>query len=239
MSYYPVIIVLILAVVDWIAAEKKIKALEYFAKPATMLALLWWMWQSVGLGGPMLWFTIGAVFCLAGDVFLMIPRNMFIFGLLSFMAGHIFYIFGLNNTPPFTNLAGLILLIILRKPLAIISLVILAAYLTWLYRKLAAGLQAKGISKLKIPVLIYAIVISLMVYSALMTWYRAGWPAAAALSASLGAVLFFISDSMLAWDRFLTPISHARLKVMVTYHLGQIGIILGAMLAIANKLSGV
>jgi uncharacterized membrane protein YhhN len=43
-------------------------------------------------------------------------------------------------------------------------------------------------------------------------------------------VLFYASDSMLAWDRFLKPLSHARLRVMVTYHLGQIGIILGATL---------
>jgi uncharacterized membrane protein YhhN len=69
-----------------------------------------------------------------------------------------------------------------------------------------------------------------MVYSALMTWYRAGWSPSAAASASLGALLFFASDSMLAWDRFLNPLPHARLRVMLTYHLGQIGIILGAML---------
>jgi len=28
----------------------------------------------------------------------------------------------------------------------------------------------------------------------------------------------------------VNPLSHARLRVMVTYHLGQIGIILGAIL---------
>ncbi|HSB66410.1 MAG TPA: lysoplasmalogenase [Anaerolineales bacterium] len=235
MTYYPVIIVLILAVVDWVAADKKIKPLEYFAKPATMLALLWWMWISVGLGGAMLWFTIGLLFCLAGDVFLMVPRNMFIFGLLAFLFGHVFYILGLNNTPPFINLVGLFLVLILEKPLAIIALVFLVIYIVWLYRKLARGLVTKGIAKLKFPVLIYAIVISLMVYSALMTWYRAGWSPAAALFASIGAVLFFISDSMLAWDRFLNPLNHARLKVMATYHLGQIGIILGAMLSVIGR----
>jgi uncharacterized membrane protein YhhN len=235
MSYYPLFIVLILAIVDWVAADRKIKPLEYLAKPATMLALLWWMWQSTGLGGAMLWFTLGAIFCLAGDVFLMIPRNMFIFGLVAFLFGHFFYILGLNNTPPLANLAGLFLLLVLTKPLAIIALILILIYLIWLYRTLAGGLETGGNAKLKIPVLIYAIVISLMVYSALMTWYRAGWPTAAAISASLGAVLFYASDSMLAWDRFLKPLSHARLRVMVTYHLGQIGILLGAMLHVISK----
>ena len=51
MSYYPIIIVLVLAIIDWIAADKKWKVLEYVTKPATMLALLWWVWQSVGWGG--------------------------------------------------------------------------------------------------------------------------------------------------------------------------------------------
>ena len=235
MSYYPLSIVLILAVLDWIAADRKIKPLEYFAKPATMLALLWWLWQSVGLGGTMLWFTIGAIFCLAGDIFLMVPRNMFIFGLLSFLLGHVFYILGLNGTPPFANLSRLFLAIYLVKPIAIICVIVLVVYLIWLYRKLAGGLSAKGMQALKIPVLVYAIVISLMVYSAMLTWYNASWPTAAALSASLGAILFFISDSMLAWDRFLNPINHARLKVMTSYHLGQIGILLGAMLSVIGK----
>jgi alkenylglycerophosphocholine/alkenylglycerophosphoethanolamine hydrolase len=218
MSYYPVIIVMIPAILDWIAAEKKIKPLEYVAKPGAMLALLWWIWQSAGWGGSMLWFTLGAIFCLAGDVFLMIPRDMFIFGLLAFLLGHVFYVVGLNSITPYVNLWGGFLIIIL------------GLYLWWLYPKLARGLSAKGKKSLKIPVLIYSLVISSMVYSALMTWTRPSWTTVAALSVSIGAGLFYASDSMLAWDRYINTLSHARLRVMTTYHLGQIGIILGAML---------
>jgi alkenylglycerophosphocholine/alkenylglycerophosphoethanolamine hydrolase len=218
MSYFPVIIVFILAVFDWIAVEKKSKILEYVAKPAAMLALLGWMGQGVGWGGAMQWFTIGAVFCLVGDVFLMLPRDLFIFGLLAFLLGHIFYVIGLNNSVPYINYLGGVVI------------VILGIYLMWLYPKLSGGLSARGKSGLKIPVLVYSLVISLMVYSAMMTWTRSGWSDVAALFASIGAVLFFASDSMLAWDRFLTPLSHARLRVMTSYHLGQIGIILGAMI---------
>ena len=218
MTYYPLILVIVLAIIDWIAADKKIKPLEYFAKPATMLAVLWWMWLNTGFRGPMLWFTLGVVFCLAGDVFLMIPRDLFIFGLLAFLLGHICYIVGLNNNPPFINYWGGFLI------------VILGIFIYWLYPRLAAGLSHKRQNKLKIPVLVYALVISVMVYSALMTLTRPGWSIPAAISASVGALLFYSSDSMLAWDRFLKPLSHARLRVMVTYHLGQIGMILGAIL---------
>jgi uncharacterized membrane protein YhhN len=91
MPYYPIIIAIIFAILDWISVWKKWTVLEYVSKPATMLALLWWMWLSGGLGGPMLWFTIGVVFCLAGDIFLMIPKDLFIFGLLAFLVGQMLY----------------------------------------------------------------------------------------------------------------------------------------------------
>jgi uncharacterized membrane protein YhhN len=46
--------------------------------------------------------------------------------------------------------------------------------------------------------------------------------------ASLGAMLFFLSDGFLAWDKFVSPFRHGDLMVIVNYHLGQILIILGA-----------
>jgi uncharacterized membrane protein YhhN len=218
MTYYPIIFVLFLAILNWIAADKKWKVLEYVTKPATMLVLLLWMGFSVGWGGPTLWFSVGVVFCLAGDVFLMLPWDMFIFGLVAFLLGHVCYVLGLNNIAPYINLWSGFLIIVL------------CIYLWWLFPKLAKGLSVKGKMSLKIPVLIYSLVISLMVYSALMTWTRTGWSMLSAIFVSAGAILFYASDSMLAWDRFLKPLPHARLRVMVTYHLGQIGIILGAML---------
>lgn len=223
MLYYPIIIVLIFAVLDWIAAEKQWKPLEYVAKPATMLAVLLWIGLSTGFGGPMLWFTVGVIFCLAGDVLLMLPAKFFIFGLLAFLVGQVCYVIGFNNAAPFLDLWGVFLIIVL------------GIYVGWLYPRLAASVAEKGRAGLKVPLLVYSIVISAMVYSALMTWTRPGWPTAAALVASVGAVLFYISDSTLAWDRFVNPIAHARLRTMILYHLGVVGIILGAILHVGLK----
>lgn len=222
MTYYPIPLILLLAVLNWISVEKKWRTLEYVTKPGFMLALLWWMHTSVGLGGGMLWFTLGVVFCLAGDVFLMLPRDMFIFGLVSFLVGQIFYVVAYNNQPPYINLWGGAVLLLL------------ATYMGWLYPRLSRSLVEKGRKKLSIPVLIYSVVISLMVYSALMTWSRPIWPTIAALSASIGAMLFYTSDSILAWDRFIRPISKGRLKNISTYHLGQVGIILSAILMLTQ-----
>jgi uncharacterized membrane protein YhhN len=218
MQIYPIVVILLLAVLNWISVDKKIKRLEYITKPAVMLALLWWFGVNVELGGQAIWFSLGLIFCLAGDIFLMLPRDMFIFGLLSFLLGHVCYIFGLNDQAPYTNWLGLI------------TAVLLSVYMAWLYPSLVRGLNQKGKANLRIPVLIYALVISLMVYSAILTWSRPGWPDLAALSVSLGALSFYSSDSILAWDRFVRHLAHGRLITMVTYHLGQFGIILGAIL---------
>jgi uncharacterized membrane protein YhhN len=67
------------------------------------------------------------------------------------------------------------------------------------------------------PVTAYMVVISTMVACAFGT--RNGF-------AIVGASLFYASDSLIAWGRFLHDREWGRLAVMVTYHLGQIGLVL-------------
>jgi len=43
----------------------------------------------------------------------------------------------------------------------------------------------------------------------------------------VGAFLFYISDLILAWNRFVAPIQNGRLLNIVAYHLGQIALIVG------------
>jgi alkenylglycerophosphocholine hydrolase len=222
MSYFFFFLALVVAILDWIAVAKKWKRIEYFAKPATMLALLAWLGVNSGFQGPMLWFALGLLFSLGGDVFLMLPKEQFIPGLVSFLIGHICYLIGFNYTGMVLNAASLILLVV----------VLFTGY--QVYRRVATGLQAGGNSKLKLPVLIYSIIISLMLFSALTTLIRSDWRIFAAVFASTGALLFFISDTTLALNKFVAPIPNGRVIVMVTYHLGQILIALGAALRFLN-----
>jgi uncharacterized membrane protein YhhN len=67
-----------------------------------------------------------------------------------------------------------------------------------------------------VPVVAYLVVISAMVVSAFGTEGR--W-------AVVGASLFYASDATLAWNRFLEPRRFGPLAVMVTYHLGQAGLV--------------
>jgi uncharacterized membrane protein YhhN len=68
-----------------------------------------------------------------------------------------------------------------------------------------------------------------MLFSALMTLFRTDWASIPAYLVSLGAVLFVTSDVVLAWNKFVSPIRRGRLILMVTYHLGQIALIAGAV----------
>lgn len=205
-----------IAIIDWIAVWKNWRKLEYLAKPGVMLALLGWIAAVGGFRGPMLWIVLGVIFSLAGDVFLMPRYEKFILGLVFFLLAHVFYMVGFSIYGPQFN-----------APVAILAVVIIIAS-SQLFLRIAEGLQRSGREKLRTPVLIYSIVISLMLLSALTTLVRPEWRFSAAAVSALGGLLFYISDILLAWNRFLAPLPGGRLVSMMAYHLGQFGIVLGA-----------
>lgn len=213
----------ILAVLNWAAVEKSWKFIEYVTKPGTMLALFAWLWTTTGLGGPALLFALGLLFSLAGDVFLMLPRQPFLAGLVAFLLAHVCYIIGFNPSPP------------PLKPISLFLAMLVGFVAAPLLRRLTLALAQKNQNSLRLPVTVYAGVISLMLLSALLTLTREEWATFPALLASAGAAFFFLSDSLLAWDRFVAPLSHRSLKVMITYHLGQFAIIAGVVLHLLNK----
>ena len=210
--------VLILAVVDWIAVAKNWKRLEYIAKPGVILALIASLLVNGGYQGQLIFFLLGLVFSLAGDIFLMLPNEKFIAALVSFLLAHIVYILGFSNTNQYFSVTGLILLI----------LVGLTAFALW--RRISNSLRTRQQEKLLIPVSIYSLVICIMLISALLTLVgpNSEWRRIPSLLVSIGAILFFISDSLLAWDKFITPVSNGKLYTISTYHLSQITITLGA-----------
>jgi uncharacterized membrane protein YhhN len=61
------------------------------------------------------------------------------------------------------------------------------------------------------------LVISAMVVSAIGTGHAV---------AIVGAGLFYASDSLIAWNRFVRETTHGRLSIIVTYHLAQVGLVL-------------
>jgi uncharacterized membrane protein YhhN len=82
-----------------------------------------------------------------------------------------------------------------------------------------------------VPVALYIGVITLMMWRASA---RLGSPAVSPIAARLGlagAIAFGASDTLLAFDRFLQPISGVHFAILVLYWLGQCGIAASAALA--------
>lgn len=205
------------AALDWMAVGRQWRRLEYIAKPGVMLALLAWLgahaWRAGAHPGgelPLALFAAGLALSLAGDVFLMLPPRYFLAGLVAFLLGHVAYIaaFNANGLPPLEA--------------ALLAAVPVALAALWITRRVLAGLKAGGRPRLRGPVVAYIVVISLMVVSALATLARPDWMGGAAVLASIGALLFMLSDTLLAWDRFVQPLPNGRLMNITTYHVGQL-----------------
>jgi len=215
---------LALAAVDWAAAEKNWRRLHYFFKPAALLAMIAWFSVAAGWGRANLWFGLALVFSLLGDINLLFPERLFLPGLASFLLAHVLYIVGFNQAP-----------LVLQAPQALAVLALAAGAFGFVFGRLWSGLaHIAGGRRMLLPVIFYSVTISLMVVSAWLCLFRPAWPLNAALAAGLGALLFFCSDSLLAYNRFVKQTAHHDLLVMSAYHLGQIGIIAGVILAAAN-----
>ena len=218
MSFSLLWLPLAIAVLDWIAVATRSKSLEYVTKPGVMVALLVWMWftkPAVPDFGPWGWFALGVIASLAGDIFLMLPREQFTAGLVSFLLAHVAYIIVLNLDPVPITLPGVILTFMV------------SATVWRIYRRISTGLVTQGKQKLQRPVLLYSIVISLMLLSALNTLVQKTWEPVSALLVTGGGLFFFISDILLAWIRFVHPLSFGKLKFRVTYHIGQLALVVG------------
>lgn len=147
---------------------------------------------------------IGLICCLAGDVLLALPQDrMFTAGLFSFLSGHVFY--GVS----FLLMADLNRITLIA---GIATLMAGIAVYAWLKPHLG---------RMKIPVIAYILVISCMVCSAGSMLGTARLTAAGRLMVFTGAVSFYLSDILVARDRFLKNSFINRLIGLPLYYLGQ------------------
>lgn len=138
---------------------------------------------------------LGLFFCMLGDYTL----QWFIVGLFCFLIGHIFYFF------------SFLLVKEKRKPQIWVSAIIVL-YACAMGAKLIQSLLAGDDSSFIVPVIFYIVVISAMVWMAWHTNKR--W-------IQIGSLLFLISDSILAWNLFVSNVEAATLLVMSTYYSAQ------------------
>ena len=217
MLYLLPVIAISLALIDWLAVIKNWKRVEAFAKPGVILFLLAWAWAAAASPGRISFFLFGLAFSLLGDILLLPTIDRFIPGLLSFLLAHLAYLAGFNPNFPQLSLSAIL---IIAAGLLLSGVI---------FSRIAMQVRSKH-PRLLIPVLVYAIALSGMAISALLTQVRVEWRTSAALLCSSGALLFYLSDTLLAWNRFVSPIRQGRATWMVAYHLGQFLLIAGVLL---------
>lgn len=183
--------------------------LHYIAKPLATLLIAAIVWRaSPATPGYRRAILLGMGFSCLGDIALMLPFDAFVPGLVAFLLAHVCYIVAFRAG--FGAGRGLLLAAALLALFAGINL---------------AGLWLRLPGELRVPVVVYVVVLALMATLALArAWSRVS-PAPSAHTtarwAAAGAVLFVISDSVLAWDRFGGGLPVASLCVLSTYYAAQ------------------
>ncbi|HSL73988.1 MAG TPA: lysoplasmalogenase [Ilumatobacteraceae bacterium] len=149
------------------------------------------------------WFVVALVGSLAGDVLLLDGDRRFVPGLVAFLLAHIAYTVGLVVSSDWSWIG-----------FAIGAAAAVALAATVGVRIVRAARRAKPV--LGPAVSAYLVAISTMFCAAVAT----GHPWAIA-----GAGLFVASDSVLGWRQFVGSAPWMPVTVMVTYHLGQAGLV--------------
>ena len=140
----------------------------------------------------------GLVFSLGGDIFLILPQNRFILGLVSFLLAHIVFTVG------FASVEGFYTSLWLLAPVLLVGAITFFGLL-WPY-----------LGKYKIPAAIYTLFIFIMAWQA--AGYRIQAGDTSSLLALIGSILFIFSDMVLTINRFRSPIRNARLIYMPAYY---------------------
>lgn len=200
--YVVALLVLSMAAIHIFAEYYGPRWLVYWAKPITVLLILT---IAVLTPQPISRFyqaaiVIGLLFSLAGDIFLMLPADRFLAGLVSFLFAHLCYI-------------------------SAFAAVMMTRDLSWWGAPViftAGGIYLvlrPNLGAMQLPVLLYMAVISLMAWLAITMFVQ--WGEGWALSAAVGAILFVLSDATLALNHFRRRFWYAQLLVLGSYYLAQ------------------
>jgi uncharacterized membrane protein YhhN len=192
--------IMAVVVVILVAAERNGRRdLVLVTKPVASLAFLLLGVSRFVPGHPYsAWVLLALLLCLAGDLLLMLRRG-FVPGLACFLLGHVAYVvaFSVLLLPRFWPAVWVL-------PPLVVSTV-------------AAAWLSPHLGRLRVPVLAYVAVITVMVWGAVAVTVagRGPWFMAA------GAILFYLSDLAVARDRLVTKAFGSRAWGLPAYYVGQ------------------
>lgn len=217
-----IILFLLFLVGDIIGIQLQSTLIQSVFKPMLMPALIGYFLSQKGniTEGPGKWIVLALFFSLAGDVLLMFQEKksiFFLLGLSAFLLAHIFYILFFHKIRIKEQVKS-------NPWFLLIVIVYYAGLMYWILPYLG---------DMKLPVRIYGIVISFMLMLAMHLFFIKNKNAGKWMLA--GAILFVISDSVLALNKFYHSFEWAGTVIMSTYGLAQLFITEGAIKYLRNK----
>jgi uncharacterized membrane protein YhhN len=197
-----IILTVLSAILAIYGKYSKLKSIHYFFKPLTMaLIISLAAVRSSPFNLTYKYLILSAlIFSLIGDFFLMLPRGKFIQGMLAFLIAHILYILAFTQ-----NVENYYLLM----------LVLVFIYASVIYFSLY-----KKLNKLRLPVLLYVMAISIMGWLAVNRYLNFHSPKS--LLVLMGGLLFLLSDSTWAVNKFRKQFWSAEIIILGTYFSAQL-----------------
>jgi uncharacterized membrane protein YhhN len=190
--------------------------LEKLTKPLLIPVLAgYFLWSTKSFASGLKKWIAGALFfSWAGDLLLMFvssDSDFFLAGLAAFLVAHICYILFFHVIRVQGKIKGKLFLLLL----------------VFIYYVGLMTILSPWLGSFKLPVRIYGVVICFMLMLAMHMLYiknkKAGWDMFS------GALLFILSDSVLAVNKFYIPFAEAGVIVMLTYGFAQLLIVRGAV----------
>ena len=204
--------VAVAAPLDWWSVAVRGRRREWVLKPLVLALLIvtaWLLGASESTAG---WWLLAALsLSLIGDVALLSDSEpRFLVGLGSFLVAHLAFVVAFAHVG------------MPRADLGLVGLALVVVMAGVVGRRVVPAARVEGGPALAGAVAAYMTVIGAMVATAWATGHTL---------VALGATVFMVSDAVLALDRFVRPRRFGSLAVMVTYHLGQVLIVLGVLSA--------
>lgn len=191
---------------------------HYAIKPMIVIFLLGYLVSHGGINGRFKKrLALGLIFGLIGDTLLMfthVAESFFLLGLSAFLLGHLFYIsaFYVDYRSNYQSANY-----VLRTSAIVFGIVyLITSYVLSPYLK-----------EMQIPVLVYGFVITVMVIAAASRYGKVN--SLSFYYIFIGAVLFLISDAILAYHKFVTDFTYSGFVIMATYMAAQYLITIGTI----------
>lgn len=153
--------------------------------------------------------------CMIGDIFIELDftdetDQSFLLGLVTFLIGHIGFVLAFAQK---LTTGGMV------------SIPFVGCFYVYLMSRLYPNIEAD----MKIPVLVYGLVICAMGFSAINRFFSNTSTSASRTFSLIGALSFVLSDSLLGIDRFDVTLGNAKFIVFFTYYLALVFVCLSAL----------